>query len=161
MTLTDCAARRDELDEVAGGAPAQAAFQAHLDICVSCQAELAMARRVERLLTTWPTSAPPAHFASTVAAAARRETWRQEQVVDWGFNLALGLGLATIVAGLGGTLWMVGASAGGDGASQAAANAVGALVATARAQPSVVSAATVLLVTAVGAWWWAEERGRW
>ena len=161
MTLMDCAARRDELDEVAAGAPAQAAFQAHLETCDGCRAELALARHLERVLATWPTPAPPAHFAITIAAAARRVTWRQEQVVDWGFNLALGMGLAAIVAGLGGMVWMVGASAGGDGAPQAAANAVGALVATARAEASVVSTATVLLVTAVGAWWWAEERRRW
>ncbi len=157
----DCDARRDELDEVAAGAPASAGWQAHLDTCADCRAELALARRVERVLATWPTPMPPVYFASTVAAVARRETWRQEQVVDWGFNLALGVGLAAIVAGLGAMVWMVGASAAGDGASQAAANAVGALVATARTEASVVGAATVLLVTAVGAWWWAEERGRW
>ena len=35
------------------------------------------------------------HFAAAVAAAVRRETWRQEQVVDWGFNVALGVGRAS------------------------------------------------------------------
>ena len=35
------------------------------------------------------------HFAAAVAAAVRRETSRQEQVVDWGFNVALGVGRAS------------------------------------------------------------------
>lgn len=161
MTPMDCDAAREELDEIAAGAPASAGCQAHLETCADCRAELALARRVERMLATWPTPPPPAHFASTVAAAARRETWRQEQVVDWGFNLALGLGLAAIVVGLSGMVWMVGATAGVDAAPQMARAAVGALLDTARAQAPVMGTATLLLVTALGAWWWAEERARW
>jgi hypothetical protein len=161
MTPADCAILRDELDQIVAGATASAAQQIHLATCTDCRAELAWARRIDRVLAAWPTAVPPAHFASRVAAAARRETWRHEQVVDWGFNVALGVGLSAIAAGLVGVAWMVGSTAAVDGAPQAALNTVGALLATARAQAPVVATALLLLVTTGGAWWWAEERGRW
>lgn len=161
MTPMECRAVRDVLDEIVAGTPVEASSRAHLDTCAECQAELAWARRIERVLATWPTPAPPAHFAIGVAAAARRETWRQEQVVDWGFNVALGMGLGAITAGFGGLVWMVGVTAGAEGAPEMAVDAVAAVLATARAQAQVVATATLLLVTTVGAWWWAEERGRW
>lgn len=161
MTSHPCDARRDAVIELAAGAPVSAADQAHLDTCPDCQAELALARRIERVLATWPTPAPPAHLAAAVAAAARRETWREEQVVDWGFNVTLGVGLAAMAAGLVGGLWVMGATAGVDGAPQMAGAAVSALLDTARAQAPVVGTATLLLGTTVAAWWWAEERARW
>jgi hypothetical protein len=161
MTPHPCDPRRDALLEIAAGAPIPAADLAHLDTCAVCQAELALAHRIERVLATWPTDAPPAHFAAAVAAAARRETWRQEQVVDWGFNVALGVGLAAIATGLVGVLWVVGATAGVDGAPQMARSAVSALLGSARAQAPVVGTATLLLGTTLAAWWWAEERARW
>ena len=161
MSPFDCRTVRDALDEMVAGAPAPAAHEAHLETCAECQAELAWARRIERVLATWPAAVPPAHFAVTVAAAARRETWRQEQVVDWGFNVAIAVGLAAIAIGLGGLVWMVGVSAGVDGAPQAAVTAVGALLDRVRGQSQVVATGTLLLVTTLGAWWWAEERGRW
>jgi len=104
------------------------------------------------------------HFAAAVAAAvaaARRETWRQEQVVDWRFNVAPGVSLAAIATGLVGVLWVVGATAGLDVAPQLARSAVSALLDVARAQAPSVGTAALLLGTTVAAWWWAEERARW
>ena len=161
MTPNPSNALREAATEIAAGAPVSLADQAHLDTCVECRAELALARRIERVLATWPTPAPPTHFAATVAAAARRETWRQEQVIDWGFNVALGAGLAAIATGLVGGLWVMGATAGLDDAPQVVRTAVAALLDTARAQAPVVGTATLLLGTTVAAWWWAEERARW
>lgn len=161
MTSHPCDAWRDAVTQMAAGAPVPAAAKAHLETCAECRAELALARRIERVLATWPTPVPPVHFAGAVAAAARRETWRQEQVVDWGFNVALGGGLTAIGAGLAGLLWVVGATAGVDGAPQMARTAVSALLDTARDQAPVVGTATLLLGTTLAAWWWAEERARW
>ena len=161
MSGVDCAAARDAIDELVAGGPVAGAVQAHMDACPACQSELAMARRIERVLASWPTPAPPAHFAAAVAAAARRETWRQEQVVDWGFNVALGVGVAALTAGLAGVVWVVGATAAADGTARVAVAAAEALLVTARAQATVVGTATALLVTTLGAWWWAEERARW
>lgn len=161
MTSPPCHALRDAVAEIAAGGPVSAVDQAHLDTCADCQASLTLARRIERVLVTWPTPAPPTYFAATVAAAARRETWRQEQVIDWGFNVALGAGLAAIATGLVGGLWVMGATAGLDGAPEMARSAVTALLDTARAQAPVVGTATLLLGTTVAAWWWAEERARW
>jgi len=161
MTPVSCDALRSVLDEMAASGAATPAQWSHLDTCAECQAELALARRIERVLATWPTAAPPAHFAAAVAAAARHESWRHEQVVDWSFNVALGVALATIAAGLGSLFWVLGANAGSGGAPQLAATAVGAALAAARAQAPVVATAALLLITTLGAWWWAEEHGRW
>lgn len=161
MTPATCDTLHLALDEIAAGRPATPAQQAHLDTCAECQAELALARRIERVLASWPTIAPPPHFEATVAAAARRESWRHEQVVDWSFNLALGIALAAMAAGLGGLVWILGTTAGSGDAPQVAATAIGAALTAARVQAPVVGTATLLLVTTLGAWWWAEERGRW
>ncbi len=161
MTASPCDAVSAALAGIAAGEPATIDEQAHLALCADCQAELALARRIERVLTAWPTAVPPAHFALAVAAAARRETWRHEQVVDWSFNAALAVGLATVAAGVGGLVWVLGATAGADGAPQAVLSAVGAALAAARAQAPVVATASLLLATTLGAWWWAEERGHW
>ena len=161
MTPHDCRAVRDLLDAVVDGVPLSAAHQTHLDRCAGCQADLALARRIERVLVAWPTTAPPPHFAASVATAARRETWRQEQMVDWGFNVALGAGLATMAAGIVGAVWVVGATAQSGTAPAVAIGAATTLLSTVRTQGPVVVTATALLVTTIGAWWWTEERARW
>ena len=161
MTPAECRPVRDGLDAFVDGTPMSSAQQAHLDACADCQAELALAQRIERVLMAWPTAAPPPYFASSVAAAVRRETWRQEQVLDWGFNVALGAGLAAMAAGIVGVVWVVGATAQAGGAPEMAVDAASVMLSTVQTQGPVVVAATALLVTTMGAWWWAEERARW
>ena len=161
MTPALCGRLDEDLDALAAGAVPTPDQQAHLDACPRCRTQLALARRIERVLAGWPTTAPPRHFASTVAAAARRETWRQEQVVDWGFNLALAAGLAAMTIGLAALVWLVGAAAGSVAGPALPSVAVTGWLQAVRAQAPIVATATVLLATALGAWWWAEERGRW
>lgn len=163
MTSDPCAIVRPDLEALAAGEPPTPAQQIHLDACPGCQAELALARRIERVLATWPTPAPPPHFELTVAAAARRERWRQEQVVDWGFNVALGTGLVALLAGLVGAMWVLGttASAGPAATSGVLATTATAALGVIRGQATVVGTATLLLTATLGAWWWAEERARW
>lgn len=163
MTSDPCAIVRPDIEALADGAAPTAAQQAHLDACAECQAELALARRIERVLAAWPTPAPPPHFALTVTAAARRERWRQEQVLDWGFNVALGAGLAALGTGLAGAAWVLGTTAGAGPAAVPGllATSADAALAVIRAQATVVGTATLLVTTTLGAWWWAEERARW
>lgn len=161
MTGDPCPNVRPDIEALASGTTPTPEQQAHLAACPDCAAELALARRIERVLESWPTPAPPAHFALTVAAATRRERWRQEQVVDWSFNLALGAALTTVAAGVAGVVWVLGTTAGATGAPNLAATAAAAALAAMRAQAPVVGTATVLLATTLGAWWWAEERSRW
>lgn len=156
----DCAAVDVMLDEIASGGDPPVAQSAHLDSCADCQARLALARRIERALAAWPETPPTPHFVAAVAARARAAEWRQEVVVDWGFNIALAASLVCIVAGAGGFLWLLGvqaATAGGADAVRPLADVMSRL----RGQAPILATATVLLATALGGWWWAEERQRW
>lgn len=160
--MTDFCARLDAVvDEMAAGLEVDAELSAHLATCTDCQARLALARRIDGVLATWPVAAPPAHFAAEVARLARQDVWRQELVVDWGFNIALAASLVFIVAGAAGFLWLLGAMADPAEASRLATRPLTALAGQVRGQGLVVATATSLLATTAVAWWWAEERRRW
>jgi predicted anti-sigma-YlaC factor YlaD len=161
MTALDCRAMAEAIEPLAGGEPPSRELQAHLDGCDSCRARLALAVRLERVLAEWPIPAPTPALASRVTAAARQESWRREQVVDWGFNVAIAAGLAAVVVGLAAVAWLLGSAAGPATSSAVVADAVLALLARVRAQFAVMSTATLLLATTLGAWWWAEGRVRW
>ena len=97
MTAVDCAVLRDAIEPLAAGDAATPEQRAHLAQCASCQARLALAVRLERVLTEWPVAAPAPTFAQQVLAVTRQEAWRREQVMDWGFNVAIAAGLVAIV----------------------------------------------------------------
>lgn len=157
----DCARVDAVIDEAVLGADLAPDLEAHLAGCAECRARLALARRIEQALATWPVAAPPPHFAATVAGLTRREAWRQEVVIDWGFNIALAASLGLVAAGAASLVWMLGALADPADAARVTADAVSGLVGRVRGQGLVVVTASVLLATTVGAWWWAEERRRW
>lgn len=157
----DCARVDAALDEFVEGGGLAADLEVHLSACQDCQARLALARRIEHALASWPVPAPPPHFAAVVAGRARRETWRQEIVIDWGFNIALAAGLILVLAGTGSLIWMLGALGEPGEAAQVTAEALTRLLGRVRGQGLVIATATVLLTLTAGAWWWAEERQRW
>lgn len=161
MTVLTCAALVDAFEAIAAGDPATADQRAHLDSCDSCGARLALAARVERVLIEWPVTAPAPGFTLRVAEAARREVWRREQVVDWGFNVAIAAGLCAVLAGLAGLAWLLGSAAGPDASATVVAQTVGTLLVQLRSQAMVMATATLLLTTTLGAWLWAEGRLRW
>lgn len=160
MTGPGCGALDDVLDALASGETASPAQQAHLAGCEACQARLALARRIDRALATWPAPLPPRHFAAAISAAARQDAWRQELVVDWGFNIALAASLGLIVAGALAFVWVLGV-AGGPPEASLTADAVASLLTRLRSQLPVVGTASVLLVATAAAWWWADARDRW
>lgn len=161
MTALTCAALADAFEALADGEPATADQRAHLDSCDSCRARLALAVRLERVLMEWPVTAPAPAFTLRVAEAARREVWRREQVVDWGFNLAMAAGLCAVLAGLASLAWLLGSAAGPGASVTLLADTVGSLLMQVRAQAMVMATATLLLTTTLGAWLWAEGRMRW
>ena len=161
MSTHTCATLAEAIEPIAAGVPPTPEQQAHLDGCASCQARVALAVRLERMLGEWPVPAPTPAFTLRVAEAARREIWRREQVVDWSFNVAIAAGLAAIVVGIGALAWLLGSAAGPGAAATLLADAVGDLLLRARSQAMVMATGTLLLTTALGAWLWAEGRMRW
>jgi anti-sigma factor RsiW len=129
----------------------------HLATCRSCASALETAQRIDGLLRQRPVPAPPAQFTARTMASIRRARWRNEQMIDWGFNAALALFALTIVAGI----WVVFSRSGFTFAGNDALQLFGAGMRTfvQRVSPSlpVYALATVLLLTALGIWWWAER----
>lgn len=161
MSAPACAALAAAIEPIAAGEPASAEQRAHLDACGSCRARLALAVRLERVLAEWPVPPPAPPFTLRVAEAARRETWRREQVVDWGFNVAIAAGLAAVLVGLASLAWLLGSAAGPGASATLLADAVASLLARLRSQVMVMGTGTLLLTTTLGAWLWAEGRMRW
>jgi hypothetical protein len=158
--------RCDEADArieavAAGDEPVDEALETHVASCRRCASRLAMARDIESLLAIRETPEPPAHFTAGVLARVRRERWRAEQMLDAGFNFAVVFGLILIVGGLGGLGWSLGLF-GADAAIMTVVNAAASQAAE-RLLPHAptVVVATLLLASALGLWWWAEEGFVW
>ncbi|MGD9904274.1 MAG: hypothetical protein AB7U83_12480 [Vicinamibacterales bacterium] len=159
MTPPDCGALAEAIEPLAAGEPVTPAQRAHLECCSACRARLALAVRLDRILAEWPVPLPGPAFSHRVAAAARQEAWRQEQVVDWGFNVAIAGGVAAVAVGVAALAWLAGSVAGPAASSAMVAEATLAVVDRMRAQLAVMTTAGLLLATTLGAWWWAEGRG--
>jgi anti-sigma factor RsiW len=129
----------------------------HLASCGGCAGALAAARLVDTLLRNRMAPAPPANFSSRVMNRLRRTRWRSEQLLDWGFNIALATAGALIVAGL----WMVMRQSGLATVSNDAIQMLGPgmVLLARRIAPSLplYTAATAVLGTALAIWWWAER----
>jgi anti-sigma factor RsiW len=141
----------------AGEMTPDAQMASHLATCRSCASALETARRIDALLRQRPVPAPPSQFTARTMASIRRARWRNEQMIDWGFNAALALVALTIVAGL----WIVFSRSGFTFVGNDAMQLFGAGMRTfvQRVSPSlpVYALATMLLITALGIWWWAER----
>ena len=130
---------------------------AHLTTCASCASALEAAQRLEVLLRQRPVAAPPPQFTSRTMARIRRARWRNEQVIDWVFNVVLVAVAVMVAAGL----WTIASRSGLTSVNSEALD----LLATAtktivrRVSPSLplYALATALLVSALGIWWWAER----
>ena len=159
MSAVDCAALRDAIEPLAAGDAATPDQHAHLAECASCQARVALALRLERVLAEWPVPVPGPALAQRVLATTRQEAWQREQVVDWGFNVAIATGLVAIVAGVVAIVWLLGSAAGPAATTQVVTGVTTALLERMQGQAAVLATATLLLTATLVAWWWAEERG--
>ena len=129
----------------------------HLASCRGCAGALDSARRLDALLRARTAPVPPAHFSSRVMNGLRRARWRTEQMLDWGFNLALvAAGVVVVIS-----LWVVMRRSGLTTVSSDAIELLGPgmVLFARRITPSLplYLAATALLGTALGVWWWAER----
>lgn len=145
------------VDEVVAGAPWPDDLATHVEACPICQGRVALARRIEHVLSTWPSPVPPPGFAARVAAVARRDAWAQEVVIDWGFNLAVAGCVALILGGAVAGVWMISAAAPMAESTRVATDILAAAVERARGQATIGVTAMALLLTALGGWWWAEQ----
>jgi hypothetical protein len=134
-----------------------AAVEAHVASCAGCAARLAMARRIETALATRAVPVPPAMFTTDVIARLRRDRWRAEQVVDLAFNVAVIIGALFVVAGMVGVAWRAGVMQIGGEMSAILLTAMRGAATRAIADARLIVLVTLLLTTAIGLWWWAEE----
>jgi anti-sigma factor RsiW len=129
----------------------------HLATCPNCAHALECARQLEASLRRRAAPAAPAEFTSRTLARIRRARWRSDQFLDVGFNVAIGLVVVSLVAGI----WMLVHRTGIVSVSGDAVDVVGSgFVALARRVAPAVplyAGAAALLVSALGIWWWAER----
>jgi hypothetical protein len=153
-----CREMDDRIEALAAGdEPHTDATRTHLDGCVRCQAALARAQQIERLLAARPVHAAPPRFAEALAAHLRRERWESEQSIDRWFNVIVA---ACAVLAAGG-LWLLanisGATAIGADAGRLMREGAGlALERLAQNLPTYVAATGILLST-IAIWLWAER----
>lgn len=144
------------LEAVAVGESVPDAVRTHVDVCPNCAARLRLAERIERTLATRPVAAAPATFTTAVVARVRRQRWRTEQVIDWGFNIFVAIGLALIVSGVAGIFWASGLVViSRDVFAAFAAGSEMAMTGVLSQARTVVLAALLLTLT-LGVWWWVE-----
>ena len=129
----------------------------HLATCPNCAAALVSARALEGMLRVRSIPKPPAQFTTRTLARVRRARWRTEQFLDVGFNVAIAAVVVTVIAGV----WILLNRSGLVAVSNDVVDLFGtSLVAfVRRVGPSLplYAAATALLATALGIWWWAER----
>ena len=148
----------DAVEPIAAGELTLSARVAeHLASCRGCAGALDSARRLDALLRGRAAPAPPAHFSSRVMGRLRRARWRSEQMLDWVFNIVLVAAGAVVVV----SVWVVMRRSGLATVSSDAIELLGPGMAmfARRISPSLplYAAATALLGTALGVWWWAER----
>lgn len=156
MTMR-CEQAEPFIEAAAVGEAVPEAVAVHVSSCAGCAARLALAQRVEIALATRAVPVPPATFTNAVMARMRRDRWRAEQVVDFSFNLALGIGVLIIAAGVVGVAWRSGVMQISGEMSTVLLPAVRTAVTRALADTRLIMLATLLVTTAFGLWWWAEE----
>ncbi len=152
--------RCDDLDAIIeaiaeGQAPA-GDYDAHLASCPRCQARVATAQALDRLLATRETPEPPAGFTYRVMERVGREQWRAEQLMDVGFNVAVAAGVALVVAGAVSLAWSLGWLTVDRPTLETVSTAIEPWVSTTLSKGPTVALAAVLLTTALGLWWWVE-----
>ena len=154
MTCRDIA---DQIEAVASGdLPLDAAARAHIETCPACASALATARRIESYLATREAVAAPTNFTSSVLQKIRRERWRSEQRVDRLFNVAIVVAALLVLSGAALLFNMTAALEVAASASRLLSSAGEELLRRAVPTMGTYLAATALLVSALGMWWWAD-----
>lgn len=154
-----CDEALDAVEAVAAGDVAPDGRLAdHYATCPNCSAALKSARALEQMLQHRPVPRPSAQFTARAMTRVRRARWRSDQFLDVGFNVAIAAVLIAAVVGV----WMLVRRSGLTSVSGDAVDvmASGVVTLAQRVGPSLplYGAASALLVTALGLWWWAEAK---
>jgi anti-sigma factor RsiW len=152
----DCRQLDDLIEPLAEGETPPAEVAAHLAGCANCQARVALARSLDRLLATreWP--APPADFTARVMRRVSQDQWRTEQWVDTGFNIAVAVGVVLVLAGAAGLAWALGWLTSDPPTLAALGVAAEPWLARATTQARTLGMAALLLTVVLALWWWVE-----
>jgi anti-sigma factor RsiW len=153
-----CDEALDAVEPIAAGdLTADGRIAEHLASCANCASALEDARQLEQKLRARTAPAAPPQFTTRTLARVRGARWRNDQFLDVGFNVAI---IAVVVAVFGG-VWMLLHRSGLDAVSGDAADLFGTGVVELirRVAPSLplYFGAALLLVSALGLWWWAER----
>jgi len=133
---------------------------AHLQTCPNCAAALASARRVDQMLKARPVPKPSPQFSTRTMTLVRRNRWRRDQFVDAGFNVALLIMGIGVVAAVWIALNRSGLIAVSNGTFDVFGAGVGLLKQRMGSSFGIYVGATLLLITGLGIWWWAERDNR-
>jgi hypothetical protein len=111
---------------------------------------------IERWMRERPSPSAPPHFRPAVMSRVRQERWRIERYWDLGFNLAVGVGVIFIAAGVFGLAHLSGLSAVGRDAIGLFADAVTTTAVQAAPTLPLYMGGFLLTAAAVGLWWFVE-----
>jgi hypothetical protein len=155
--MISCHEANTFIEAIATGEHAPDAVRTHVDGCARCAARLRLARRIEHLLADRPDPEPPAMFSTTLLGRLRRDRRRTEQILDWGFNVAVAIGVALIATGIAGLIYASGLMEVSRDL-YALFNMMTSAAAARLAEPArtFVFAAFLLTLT-LGVWWWIEQ----
>ena len=147
------------VEAIAGGdLEPTAEVRAHIETCPRCASALASARRLEAALAARDVPPVPARFVPLVLQRVRRERWRAEQQVDRLFNLAMVAALLIVVGGVFALMNVSGVVAAASETVSFIASVRGEVARQAAPSVNTYIAASGLLASALGMWWWAERR---
>jgi hypothetical protein len=130
---------------------------AHLAACSVCAADLALARRIDRVLASRETPSAPPSFGVGVMQRIRRERWRSEQYLDLGFNAAIVMSVALVIGGIWLALNATGLAAVTSGTVAIFSTGLHELLERAAPRLPIYVGAVMLALSAVAVWWWAER----
>lgn len=112
---------------------------------------------IERWMRERATPAAPDGFTPAVMTRVHQERWQVERYWDVGFNVAVAAGLALVIAGVLGLIYLSGLSAVGRDAVLLFAQAITTVAdQLAPALPTYMGA-LALTATALGLWWYVEN----
>jgi anti-sigma factor RsiW len=145
------------IESIAVGDSVPEELAAHVAACRHCAVRVALARQIDRMLQERTVPMPPPGFTTSVVARLRQERWRTEQLVDISFNIAVAAGVLLIMGGIAGLAWGAGAFAIASDVAALIVPATRTVLGRAATNMQLVTAVMLLISTAIGLWWWAEE----
>jgi anti-sigma factor RsiW len=147
----------DELIEaIAEGDLPPGDAEAHMAACQRCAASLTLARALDRTLAAREVPVPPAGFTGRVMQQVGQERWRTEQIVDFGFNVAIAIGVGLIAIGGVALAYAFGWLTVDRPTLEALGTAVQPWLSRLADDLRTVVLAALLLTSALALWWWVE-----